>query len=87
MGQCSSTTSEKVHEQFNETATLTTIMLTEKRIADISHGKLRSEQNDTRTPADRRRHGCNSHDDCAGLVFVADPTGGVWIDNTMGRQR
>lgn len=78
-------TSEQVRDQLYETASLTTIKLTEKRIAGISHGK----QNDTRaeTPGDRRRHGCNSHDDCAGLVFVADPTGGVWIDKTTERQR
>lgn len=84
MGQCSSKTSE----QFNEFTSLTTIKLCEKRTPGVSQGKWRpdaSHQNEA--AAERRRRGCGTHDDCSGLVFVADPTGGVWIDETLGRQR
>lgn len=91
MGQCSSMTSERVHDQFYEITSRTTIKLTEKRITAFSRAKSRSEisQNETRaeTPSERRRCGCCSHDDCSGLVFVADPTGGVWIDKSLERQR
>lgn len=83
MGQCSSRTSE----QLNEFTSLTTIKLCEKRTPGISQGKWRSDVFPNEAAADRRRRGCSSHDDCSGLVFVEDTTGGVWIDKTLGRQR
>lgn len=80
MGQCSSRTSE----QFNEFTSLTSIKMCEKRTPGIPHGKWRTDVYEA--AADRRRRG-HGHGDCSGLVFVADTTGGVWIDKTLGRQR
>ncbi len=81
MGQCSSRTSE----QFNEFSSTT--KLSEKRTPGISQEKWRADASQSEAAAERRRRGCGTHDDCSGLVFVADPTGGVWIDETLGRQR
>lgn len=83
MGQCSSRTSE----QFNEFSSPITTKLSEKRTLGISQEKWRADASQNEAAAERRRRGCGTHGDCSGLVFVADPTGGVWIDETLGRQR
>lgn len=83
MGQCSSKTSG----QFNEFTSLTTMKLCEKRTPGIPQGKCRADVFPNEAAADRRRRGCSGHDNCSGLVYVADTTGGVWIDKTPGRQR
>lgn len=80
MGQCSLRTSE----QFNEFTSLTTIKMCEKRTPGSPQGKWRTDVSPYE--ADRRRRG-HGHEHCSELVFVADTTGGVWIDKTLGRQR
>jgi len=81
MGQCSLRTSE----QFNEFTSHSTIKMCEKRTPGmIPQRKWRTDISPYEAVADRRRRG---HGHCSGLVFVADTTGGVWIDKTLGRQQ